>query len=334
MRRRWTRRGFLAASAAGIAAAPGWVARAAAGSGDAPVGIAVIGVGRRGGRILGALLRTPAARVIGVCETARDRLERALARAGARGTTAFSETLAWPEVEAIAIATPDNLHGPMAVEALKAGKRVYLELPVGLSDDEIDAVASAAKGGLVGCGAFEASLSHIPRWAEIPAGAIEGVRAVWSGPSPGGPWPCAGLERIPSLYVLLERILDTDRLRCLPDVEVARDANGRAAVARGRMTGTEPAVEFEIDVRGKHDGPAVQIAAKEARVVIDRAGFGFWPRSKGLRRCMGSAGDPVDRHIGDFLAAARAVRAPACDLGRGIRATRAALVVRARLAPR
>jgi len=327
----WTRRSFLGLGALG-AAGPSWLARAAAGAGDAPLGMAVIGVGRRGGQILGALLRMSAVRVAGVCETAPDRLERAKKRSGARGTTVFSEILSWPEVEAVAIATPDTLHAAMAVEALKAGKRVYLELPVGLNEDEIGAVASAAEGRLIACGAFEASLAHIPRRAELPAGDVEGVRAVWTGPSPGGPWPCIALERIPPLFILLDRVLETQALRCLPDVKVDRAATGRPTAARGRIEGGGHAVEFALGAEGKREGPAVLIDAKEARVVIDRAGYAFWPRSKGLRRCLGSEGDPVERHIADFASAVRSGRAPACDLALGIRATRAALVVRERLA--
>jgi predicted dehydrogenase len=44
--------------------------------------------------------------------------------------TRFPELLAWPEVEAVVIATPDFSHAPILLAALGAGKDVYVEKPM------------------------------------------------------------------------------------------------------------------------------------------------------------------------------------------------------------
>src|SRR5438874_8568496 len=48
-------------------------------------------------------------------------------------------------VDALAIATPDHWHTPMALLAVKAGKHVYLEKPSGHSCNEDELLMGAAK---------------------------------------------------------------------------------------------------------------------------------------------------------------------------------------------
>jgi predicted dehydrogenase len=67
-----------------------------------------------------------------------------------RGTFAdFDEMLA-SDVDAIAIFTQRWLHGPLAVQALRAGKHVYSAVPMGISEEEISGIIRAVEDtGLV-----------------------------------------------------------------------------------------------------------------------------------------------------------------------------------------
>lgn len=61
----------------------------------------------------------------------------------------WRELVRSPEIDAVAIATPNYLHREMAIAALEAGKHIFLEKPVGLSLQEareIEAVASRRPG--------------------------------------------------------------------------------------------------------------------------------------------------------------------------------------------
>lgn len=57
-------------------------------------------------------------------------------------STDFSEALADPEIDAVMIATRHDLHGPMVLRALEAGKHVLVEKPLCLTRTELDAIAA------------------------------------------------------------------------------------------------------------------------------------------------------------------------------------------------
>ncbi len=54
--------------------------------------------------------------------------------------TSIEEVLRDADVDAVLIATRHDLHGPMALKALQAGKHVLVEKPLGLTDAELDAI--------------------------------------------------------------------------------------------------------------------------------------------------------------------------------------------------
>jgi len=57
----------------------------------------------------------------------------------------YRELLADPTIDAVTIGTPDHWHVKIAVEALKAGKHVYVEKPLSLTMDETRKIVQAAK---------------------------------------------------------------------------------------------------------------------------------------------------------------------------------------------
>lgn len=57
-------------------------------------------------------------------------------------TTDYSEILSDPDVDLVMITTRHNLHGQMVIEALRAGKHVFVEKPLAMSRQELDAIAA------------------------------------------------------------------------------------------------------------------------------------------------------------------------------------------------
>jgi len=57
----------------------------------------------------------------------------------------YNEILASNEVNAVVIATPTNLHGKMTLEAINAGKHVFVEKPLSETVAEAEAIVASAK---------------------------------------------------------------------------------------------------------------------------------------------------------------------------------------------
>ncbi|UDF05645.1 oxidoreductase [Asticcacaulis sp. AND118] len=57
----------------------------------------------------------------------------------------FESALADPAIELVVIATPNDLHAPQAIEALKAGKHVVIDKPFAITTAEAETVLAAAK---------------------------------------------------------------------------------------------------------------------------------------------------------------------------------------------
>lgn len=135
------RRRFLVASAA--------VAVQTALGQDAKVKTAVIGTGNRGSYLLQGVLEQPDAVVAAVCDIKPDRLDKAASAAkrdNPKTYTDWKEVVDRKDIEAVYIATPPHLHSEMAVAALKSGKHVYCEKPIGVTAAQVKAVVEAARG--------------------------------------------------------------------------------------------------------------------------------------------------------------------------------------------
>jgi predicted dehydrogenase len=131
------RRRFLqntARSAAVLGAAPFITSRRLLGANET-LGVGMIGVGGRGSyhlaTVLGMINQGEPLRVVGISDTYGPRQRAAAERANARTYPSYHELLADPEVDVVCIASPDRLHVPQALEAIRAGKDVYCEKPMG-----------------------------------------------------------------------------------------------------------------------------------------------------------------------------------------------------------
>ena len=107
---------------------------------SARVVMAAIGVGPQGTGDMSNFLGQKDAQVVAVCDVKTDQLEQArqLVNGHYRNQDCavsgdFREVLARKDIDACLIATPDHWHVLAALAAVRAGKDVYLEKPMGLS---------------------------------------------------------------------------------------------------------------------------------------------------------------------------------------------------------
>jgi predicted dehydrogenase len=95
------------------------------------INIGIIGYGYWGPNLVRNFAETPGARVSWVSDLDAGKLELVKRRFPAVGvTTNYRELLDDPNTDAIAIATPVHTHYEIALEALRAGKHVWLEKPM------------------------------------------------------------------------------------------------------------------------------------------------------------------------------------------------------------
>jgi predicted dehydrogenase len=102
--------------------------------------LGAIGVGDRGRQVLGGFLNQKNCQTVAVCDVKQDVLAKGKALVDARyGNTDcatcsdFRELLARKDVDAVLIASPDHWHVLHALAAVRAGKDLYVEKPLGLS---------------------------------------------------------------------------------------------------------------------------------------------------------------------------------------------------------
>jgi predicted dehydrogenase len=131
------RRDFIrttATGAAGISVAP-FVARGQVLGANDRVGVAFIGVGGRGMSHVNLVKRLISqgekAQIVAVNDAWSFRRNEAATQTQAKAYARHQDLLADKNVDAVCIATPDRLHVPQAIDAVRAGKDVYCEKPMG-----------------------------------------------------------------------------------------------------------------------------------------------------------------------------------------------------------
>src|SRR5712691_9687188 len=167
-----SRRRFLAASA--TVAATSALALAASAQ---PVGanerinIGLIGTGGRCRHLMGALAKVPNTRMMALCDVYEPNLELAqkLAAPKAFTTRDYHALLARKDIHAVLIASPDHWHTPMTIDAMAAGKEVYVEKPLTHKMREGVEITRALEKHrrIVQVGTQQRSMPHIIRAKEL-----------------------------------------------------------------------------------------------------------------------------------------------------------------------
>lgn len=152
------------------------------------IGIALIGCGARGRGLAAHLSEIEGAELRAVSDVYNLRMQQSIPP-GADRVKAWADyrrALDSREVDAVIVATPDHWHVPMTLQALQAGKDIYVEKPVthGLSEGEalLNSVESSSQ--VVATGTQQRSWSHFLEAKELLAqgalGKVTFVRCHWS----------------------------------------------------------------------------------------------------------------------------------------------------------
>jgi len=158
-----------------------------------------IGVGGRGGGLLREAAHYKNVRVLGICDCFKSRREKHAAGLNKRyGSDVckpyrdLREMLARDDIDAVVIATPDHWHVPAAIMAVRSGKDVYVEKPLGLSLEQDIAMREAVQryGRIFQYGTQQRSSNHIRFGCELVRngriGKLQSVDVVAPGGRSGG----------------------------------------------------------------------------------------------------------------------------------------------------
>jgi len=111
--------------------------------------VGIIGCGGiANGKHMPSIAKIPEAEMVAFCDIIVERAEAAAANYGtpdAKVYVDYRELLADPSIDVVHILTPNNLHAPMTVAALEAGKHVMCEKPMAITGAEAKAMVDAAK---------------------------------------------------------------------------------------------------------------------------------------------------------------------------------------------
>ena len=194
------RRTFLAGTVA-AAAAPRLHASAQAPGTPTPASdrlrIGFAGMGARAQELVDAIGASgTGAEVVALCDAYRGRAERGQARAGGKAAIVddYRRLLDDRSIDAVFIATPDHWHRQMAIDAMSAGKDVYIEKPMTFSVDEgLDVIAAVDRhkrilqvGSQGVSGARQAAARELVKSGRL--GAITMIRAAYHRNSDSGAW--------------------------------------------------------------------------------------------------------------------------------------------------
>ena len=164
-----SRRTFLMTSAAALAVvgAPAALARSA----GETLNIGCIGTGGRCQTLMKSLVKVPNVRIAAVCDIYDAHLAaaRKIADPKAVAVKVYKEILDNKDIDAVLIGAPDHWHVPMTVDALAAGKDVYVEKPLThkLEEGKIILEAQNKSKQIVQVGMQQRSMPHIAKARDL-----------------------------------------------------------------------------------------------------------------------------------------------------------------------
>jgi predicted dehydrogenase len=204
-----TRRVFLNAASGLVAGARVLGALTASAAAQIPgasnrIRIGVIGTGGRARGLMTLLKRLPGNELVAVCDVYEPRLLQAAEIAGAAAvkTADYRSILDNREIDAVVIGTPDHWHKTITLEAVAAGKDVYVEKPVSHSIAEGAEMVKAIEAStrIVQTGTQQRSWDHFVLGKQIVdsgrLGQITFVQTYWYQHSTAGNYTPVSMDKL------------------------------------------------------------------------------------------------------------------------------------------
>ncbi len=150
--------------------------------------IGCIGTGGRCRALMKSLLTIPNTSIVAISDVRQDALAQAKAMTGDKAVvfTDYRKLLEDKNIDAVLIGSPDHWHVPMTIDAVAAGKDVYVEKPLTHSLEEGEKVIQAVRKSkqVVQIGTQQRSMEHIKKAKEAVAqgkiGKVYRVHMSWN----------------------------------------------------------------------------------------------------------------------------------------------------------
>lgn len=159
-------------------------------AGQATLRVGLIGAHGMGWANLNAILKNVNVQCTALCDIDENVLKKRVAELAKRGIdvqtfVSYKDMLEADVVDVVIIATPDHWHCLQLVDAVKAGKHVYLEKPIGNSVQECDIMVKAVENStsVVQVGQWQRSQQHFRDAIDfVHSGKLGKIRTVkaWS----------------------------------------------------------------------------------------------------------------------------------------------------------
>jgi predicted dehydrogenase len=196
------RRTFLTA-ASGLALTTR-VARASVQGANNRIRVGVIGTGGRARGLMQLLKRLPGNEMVAVCDVYEPRLLQAgeIATTATTKVSDYRRILDDREIDAVVIGTPDHWHKTIALDAVAAGKDVYVEKPVSHTIEEGEQMVKAIEASkqIVQTGTQQRSWDHWVLGKQIidsgRLGQITFVQTYWYQHATEGNYPPVSMDKL------------------------------------------------------------------------------------------------------------------------------------------
>ena len=110
-----------------------------------PIGVAVIGTGMWGRRMLTTVKRTPSLRLVACYSRNEEARNAAASEFGCAAPESFEQAINWDGVQGVLLITPNNVHAEQTRACAQAGKHVFVEKPIADTLEDGLAMQAACK---------------------------------------------------------------------------------------------------------------------------------------------------------------------------------------------